>query len=234
MEMVRVDTQRAYQRIWEQITTLELAPSAPINEQQLAEELDMGVAPVREALRLLAHENLVVITPRHGLYVSDINIPDLEQISEMRSSLEALSASLAAQRATADDLVVLQALRQEQASVPAEDSQVSSGDRTSSTQQVPGPNAGPAIWPVAAALVFSSAQTGLPARCGRKALGFGGRDTSGRCAARGADDARARGRVLRVGAQDVSGGRKRLSLTGAVCQARMHAARRALHHTLRI
>jgi DNA-binding GntR family transcriptional regulator len=123
MEMVRVDTQRAYQRIWEQITTLELAPSAPINEQQLAEELDMGVAPVREALRLLAHENLVVITPRHGLYVSDINIPDLEQISEMRSSLEALSASLAAQRATADDLVVLQALRQEQASVPAEDSQ---------------------------------------------------------------------------------------------------------------
>jgi DNA-binding GntR family transcriptional regulator len=122
MEMVRVDTQRAYELIWEKITTLELAPGAPINDQQLAEELDMGLVPVREALRLLAHENLVNITPRHGLYVADVNAPDLEQISEMRLSLEALSARLAAQRATADDLVVLEALRQEQATVPAEDS----------------------------------------------------------------------------------------------------------------
>jgi DNA-binding GntR family transcriptional regulator len=122
MEMVRVDTQRAYELIWEKITTLELAPGAPINDQQLAEELDTGLVPVREALRLLAHENLVNITPRHGLYVADVNAPDLEQISEMRLSLEALSARLAAQRATADDLVVLEALRQEQATVPAEDS----------------------------------------------------------------------------------------------------------------
>jgi DNA-binding GntR family transcriptional regulator len=120
MEMVRVDTQRAYELIWEKITTLELAPGAPINDQGLAEELELGVVPVREALRLLAHENLVEITPRHGLYVADVDVPDLDQISEMRLSLEALSARLAAQRATPDDLVVLEALRQEQASVPQE------------------------------------------------------------------------------------------------------------------
>ena len=65
---------------------LKLTPGAPINEQQLAEELEMGVAPVREALRLLAHENLVHITPRHGLYVADVNVPDLEQFSEIRLS----------------------------------------------------------------------------------------------------------------------------------------------------
>jgi DNA-binding GntR family transcriptional regulator len=120
MEMVRVDTQRAYKLIWEKITTLELAPGAPINDQELADELEMGVVPVREALRLLAHENLVEITPRHGLYVADVDVPDLEQISEMRLALEALSARLAAQRATPDDLTVLEALRQEQASVPQE------------------------------------------------------------------------------------------------------------------
>lgn len=118
---MRVDTQRAYELIWEKITTLELDPGAPINEQQLAEDLDMGLVPVREALRLLAHENLVVITPRHGLYVADVNIPDLAQISEMRLSLESLCARLAAQRATPDDLVVLEALRQELAAVPPED-----------------------------------------------------------------------------------------------------------------
>jgi DNA-binding GntR family transcriptional regulator len=64
----------------------------------------------------------VVITPRHGLYVADVNAPDLEQLSELRLTLEGLSARLAAQRATDDDIVVLQALRLEQASTPAEDS----------------------------------------------------------------------------------------------------------------
>lgn len=121
MELERVDTKRAYELIRERITTLKMEPGVPINEQKLAETLDMGLVPVREALKLLAHENLVVITPRHGLYVADVNVPDLEQLSEMRLTLEGLSARLAAQRATEDDIVILEALRQEQASTPVED-----------------------------------------------------------------------------------------------------------------
>ena len=122
MKLERVDTKRACELIRERITTLELAPGAPINEQQLAAELEMGLVPVREALKLLAYENLVVITPRHGMYVADVNVPDLEQVSEMRLTLEGLSARLAAERATPDDLAVLEALRQEQAGTPAGDS----------------------------------------------------------------------------------------------------------------
>lgn len=128
MELERVDTQRAYELILAKITTLELAPGAAINEQKLAQELNMGTVPVREALKLLAHDSLVVVTPRHGLYVADVSQPDLEQISELRLSLESLCARLAAQRATDDDLVVLEALRQEQvarAEVEADMSQVS-------------------------------------------------------------------------------------------------------------
>ena len=117
MELERVDTRRAYERIRERITTLEMAPGSVIHEQELAEELDMGLLPVREALRLLAHDSLVVITPRHGLYVAEVNVPDLEQLSEMRMALESLSARLAAQRATEDDIVVLEALRLEQARI---------------------------------------------------------------------------------------------------------------------
>jgi DNA-binding GntR family transcriptional regulator len=123
MELVRVDTRRAYEMIREQITTLELVPGSAINEQHLAQVLDMGLVAVREALKLLAHEKLVEITPRHGLYVSDVNLQDLEQLSEIRLTLEGLSARLAAERATQDDLVVLDALRQEQASTPPEDTQ---------------------------------------------------------------------------------------------------------------
>ena len=121
MELVRVDTQRAYDLIWEKITTLELAPGAPINEQELAQSLDMGHVPVREALKWLAHENLVEVTKRHGIYVADVNVNDLQQLSEMRLSLESLSARLAAQRVEADDLVVLEALRKEQEGLTAEE-----------------------------------------------------------------------------------------------------------------
>lgn len=122
MELVRVDTQRAYELIREKIITLELSPGTPINEQQLAKDLDMGLVPVREAIKLLDHDNLVVITSRHGLYVADVSISDLEQISEMRMSLESLCAGFAAQRATPDDLAVLEALRHEQATITSEDS----------------------------------------------------------------------------------------------------------------
>ena len=121
MELVRVDTQRAYEQIRAKIVTLALAPNTAINDQELAAELDMGVAPVQEALKLLVHDNLVVTTPRHGLYIADINLQDLERISEMRLALEGLCARLAASRATPDDLVVLDALRQEQSVTSSDD-----------------------------------------------------------------------------------------------------------------
>ncbi len=110
MEKIRVDTQQAYNQIREKIVTLALAPGAPVNAQSLADELGLGIRPVEEALKLLIHDDLVVVTPRHGLYASDVTLADLEQISEMRMTLEALSAQLAAQRATPDDLAVLDAL----------------------------------------------------------------------------------------------------------------------------
>ena len=122
MELVQVDTQRAYEKIREKIINLELAPGSLINEQHLAEDLNLGAASTREALKLLAHDALVSITPRHGLYIADISLPDLEQLSEMRLSLESLCARLAARRADSDDLMVFEALRQEQTSIPPEDS----------------------------------------------------------------------------------------------------------------
>jgi len=117
MELVRVDTQRAYERIREKITSLELAPGSSINEGKLASELDMGLVPVREALNLLAYNHLVE-TSAHGLFVSKVEIPDLQQISEIRMLLEPYCARQAAIHATADDIVVLEALSQEQSRIP--------------------------------------------------------------------------------------------------------------------
>jgi len=122
MELVEIDTRHAYEHIREKIITLELAPGTLLNEQALAEEIESGVAPVREALKLLTYDELVVVTPRHGLYVSDINLPDLEQLSEMRLTLEPLCAKLAAQRSDPDDWTILEALRKQQLATDPQDS----------------------------------------------------------------------------------------------------------------
>jgi DNA-binding GntR family transcriptional regulator len=123
MELIRVDTQRAYERIRQMITTLDLAPGIAIDEGNLAEELDIGLVPIREALKLLIHDNLVEVSSRGGIFVAGVSIPELEQISELRRLLESFCARQAAQRATPDDIVILEALRQEQATIPPEDSQ---------------------------------------------------------------------------------------------------------------
>lgn len=114
MDIQQIDTRHAYDLIRTRIITLELTPGALINAQQLAAELNVPLFAVEGALKLLGHEHLVRITPRHGTYVADINVADLDRLSELRIELEALAAALAAERATADDLAVLEALRQAQ------------------------------------------------------------------------------------------------------------------------
>jgi DNA-binding GntR family transcriptional regulator len=116
MDLVRIDTQRAYELIREKITSLELSPGSAIDEGKLADELKMGSVPVREALNLLAHDHLVT-TADQGLFVSKVDIPDLKQISEIRMLLEPYCAQEAALHATADDIVVLEALSQEQSQI---------------------------------------------------------------------------------------------------------------------
>jgi DNA-binding GntR family transcriptional regulator len=97
----------AYRRIRERIVSLELAPASLIDEQSLATEIGLGLTPVRQALRRLAWENLVVIMPRRGTLVADVNPADLSALFEVRIELEGLAAELAATRATPRQLDAL-------------------------------------------------------------------------------------------------------------------------------
>jgi DNA-binding GntR family transcriptional regulator len=94
------DADRAYKRIKDMIVTLEMSPGTVIQEHVLKEQLKLGRTPIREALKRLEAENLVIIKPRRGIFVADITITDLTQIYEVRIELETLCARLAAQRAT--------------------------------------------------------------------------------------------------------------------------------------
>jgi DNA-binding GntR family transcriptional regulator len=72
-------------------------------EVQLAEQLGVSRTPVREAIRKLELEGLVVMLPRKGAYVANISVKDLMDVLEIRASLEGLGASLAAERRTEEE-----------------------------------------------------------------------------------------------------------------------------------
>jgi DNA-binding GntR family transcriptional regulator len=91
---------RAYIALRDRIITLRIAPGAPIDEDRLGEELEMGRTPVREAVKRLALEKLVTVFPRRGTFASEINITDLTHISEVRTVLEGHAAYRAAERIT--------------------------------------------------------------------------------------------------------------------------------------
>jgi len=101
---------RAYAALRDRIVALRIAPGAPINEDALGRELDMGRTPVREAIKRLALENLVTVFPRRGTFASEINITDLAHISDVRPQLEGHAAYRAAQRLTAARREELEAL----------------------------------------------------------------------------------------------------------------------------
>lgn len=94
---------QAYIRLRDALVTLEFEPMQPLNERVLSEQLDMGLAPIREALRRLEHERLVTIYPRRGIFASEIVITDQQSIKEVRFELEGLAAGLAAERATREE-----------------------------------------------------------------------------------------------------------------------------------
>lgn len=93
--------ERAYTELRDRIVSLALPPGAPLPEDALMAELELGRTPIREAVNRLALEDLVTIYPRRGTFVSEIEITDLGQISDVRRQLEGHAAYRAAQNATA-------------------------------------------------------------------------------------------------------------------------------------
>jgi len=94
-------TERAYRELEEAIVTLRIAPGAVVSEAALSARLAIGRTPIREALQRLARERLVMILPRRGIIVAEVNLNTQLRLIEVRRELEKLTARLAARRATA-------------------------------------------------------------------------------------------------------------------------------------
>lgn len=95
--------ERAYRGIRDRLVLLDIAPGAPVKEDLLAQSVGFGRTPVREALKRLQHERLIVAYPRRGTFATEVNITDLAHISEVRRELEPMAAASAAERARPED-----------------------------------------------------------------------------------------------------------------------------------
>lgn len=89
------------------ILTGELSPGERLMEIKLADKLGVSRTPIREAIRKLELEGLVVNTPRKGAEVANISAEDLRDVLEVRRSLEVLAISLACEKMTDEALELL-------------------------------------------------------------------------------------------------------------------------------
>src|SRR5438094_10243702 len=85
-------------RIRERILAGEYGPGERLAEERLSEELGISRMPVREALRALAAEGIVTLNPRRGASVTEFSKEHAQELIEVRATLEALNAKLAAKR----------------------------------------------------------------------------------------------------------------------------------------
>ena len=93
----------------QQILNGELAPGARVHLADASARLDMSVVPIREALRSLASEGLVVSLPQRGYRVTDLNRDDFDDMYRLRLVLDPMAVQLAVPNFTADDRAEIQA-----------------------------------------------------------------------------------------------------------------------------
>lgn len=82
----------------------ELKPGERLMEIQLANKLGVSRTPVREAIRKLELEGLVLMIPRKGAEVAEITEKSLKDVLEVRKALEELAVQLACERITKEEV----------------------------------------------------------------------------------------------------------------------------------
>lgn len=93
-------TERAYRQLRDRIVTLAVQPLEPLEEKQLSADLEVGLAPIRDAFKRLEQDHLVVIYPRRGTFAAPVGLGDVQAVTELRLANESLAARLTADRSS--------------------------------------------------------------------------------------------------------------------------------------
>lgn len=122
-----------YERLRSGIVEGRYAPGARLIEQVIAAELGVSRTPVREALRRLESDGLVVSERNRGVMVRQVTAAEVDDLYELRGRLESYAAELAAERRTAEQLGAIHAAADE---FSAAVERVTSGRRRSSRNAI--------------------------------------------------------------------------------------------------
>ena len=104
LDALPLERDRAYRGLMDMIVSGGIDPSAPLSERKLADTLEVGRTPMREALRDLARDGVLEVWPARGTFVRQLSLIDVQEIYEVRYSLEGSAAFLAAERGSSPAL----------------------------------------------------------------------------------------------------------------------------------
>lgn len=90
----------AYRVLCDELIVLDIKPGEPLNDEAISRRPGVGRTPIREALKRLENDHLVVSYPRRGTFAAGVDIKDLAEISEIRQALEPAAAARAARFAS--------------------------------------------------------------------------------------------------------------------------------------
>lgn len=91
-------------RLRQMIIDGDMTPGDKVPEKELCKRFGVSRTPLREALKVLANEGLVTLTPNRGAMVSELTMDDLEDAFPVMGALEALSGELACANITNTEL----------------------------------------------------------------------------------------------------------------------------------
>ncbi len=100
----KLNSQLAYEKIVELLLTTSLSEDSFLSERNLSTVVGLGRTPIREAVRDLVREGVLESHPTRGTIVRPLSIHDLQDLYEIRGSIEGLGAALAAERGRVEEL----------------------------------------------------------------------------------------------------------------------------------
>jgi DNA-binding GntR family transcriptional regulator len=99
----------AYNELRRLILSGDLAPGSRLAQNELADNLEMSITPLREAVRRLSSEGLVEVDAHRDVRIAQMSAKEARQLFEVRLSLDPTAAELAAERRTEQDILIMRA-----------------------------------------------------------------------------------------------------------------------------
>jgi len=101
-------SKKVYRILKERIIKGDLTQGGKLFEAKIAEQLGVSRTPIREAIKGLAAEGLVKMTPNQGVVVINVSIEDLQEVLQTRRVLEGFAASVAAKKINQEEIAKLE------------------------------------------------------------------------------------------------------------------------------